>query len=85
MIQTKSGATCGADRVSELDQRLAEALNSSSYFPRRHAMKFRADRGCVTLQGRVSTFYEKQMAQEVLRRVDGVTQIENQLEVASWT
>jgi osmotically-inducible protein OsmY len=36
------------------------------------------------LQGVVGTFFQKQMAQEALRRVDGVQQIENNLEVA-WS
>jgi osmotically-inducible protein OsmY len=37
----------------------------------------------VRLQGTVGSFYQKQMAQELLRRVDGVERIENQLQV-SW-
>ncbi len=39
--------------------------------------------GLVRLEGTVGSFYQKQMAQELLRRVDGVQQIENQLQV-SW-
>ena len=37
----------------------------------------------VTLRGVVGTYYQKQMAQEVLRHVDGVFQITNELEV-NW-
>ncbi len=36
------------------------------------------------LRGTVKTYYHKQMAQEALRRVEGVDQIENQVEVA-WS
>ena len=39
--------------------------------------------GLVRLHGTVSSFHQKQMAQELLRRVDGVERIENQLQV-SW-
>jgi osmotically-inducible protein OsmY len=40
--------------------------------------------GQVTLRGTVGTYYQKQMAQELVGRVDGVTNVENHLEV-SWT
>ena len=36
------------------------------------------------LEGTVGSFYQKQMAQEVVRRLDGVQGIENQLQV-SWS
>lgn len=39
--------------------------------------------GLVRLQGTVGSFYQKQMAQELLRRVDGVQRIENHLQV-NW-
>lgn len=35
----------------------------------------------VTIQGTAQTFFEKQMAQEAIRRIDGVDAIENKLEV----
>jgi osmotically-inducible protein OsmY len=35
----------------------------------------------VVVRGVVSTYYEKQMAQETLLRVDGVESVENHLEV----
>ena len=37
--------------------------------------------GVVVLQGRVQSFHEKQMAQELIRRVDGVTVVVNRLVV----
>jgi osmotically-inducible protein OsmY len=37
----------------------------------------------VTLRGVVRTYFQKQMAQEVVRRVDGVDEICNELEVTS--
>ena len=37
----------------------------------------------MVLRGVVSSYYQKQMVQETLRRLDGVGHIENQLEV-NW-
>ena len=39
--------------------------------------------GRVVLKGSVSSFFQKQMAQEAIRRVDGVERIDNLLEV-NW-
>lgn len=39
--------------------------------------------GAVRLHGTVRSFFQKQMAQELLRRVDGVQRIENRLQV-NW-
>ena len=41
----------------------------------------RIDSGCLTLTGQVDSFFTKQMAQESLRGIDGITEINNQLEV----
>ena len=37
--------------------------------------------GCVVLKGTVPSFYQKQMAQESLRSVEGISEILNELEV----
>ena len=39
--------------------------------------------GVLTLRGRVSSFYLKQVAQTLIRRVDGVGEVNNRLDVAS--
>jgi len=39
--------------------------------------------GVLLLRGCVSTFYHKQVAQETAARVDGVTQVVNEIEVAA--
>jgi osmotically-inducible protein OsmY len=39
--------------------------------------------GVLLLQGRLSSFYEKQLAQETLRTLEGVDQIVNKIEVDS--
>jgi osmotically-inducible protein OsmY len=65
-----------------LESRLQEALACNPYFPRPN-IRVEAAAGRVTLKGTVSSYFHKQMAQETLRRVDGVEMIENLLEV-SW-
>ena len=37
--------------------------------------------GCVRLSGKVRSYYHKQLAQEAVRQVDGVEQVENDLVV----
>lgn len=39
--------------------------------------------GVLYLHGQLNTFYQKQMAQEVVRRMDGVATVVNQIEVVS--
>jgi osmotically-inducible protein OsmY len=69
------------------EQRLQEsiqtALSTNPYLPGKR-VSCRTDRGQVTLSGKVSSYFQKQMAQETVRRLDGVQQIQNLLEV-NWT
>ena len=44
-------------------------------------LRCEAAEGHVVLRGTVRSYYQKQMAQEMLKTVDGVDTIENQLEV----
>ena len=39
--------------------------------------------GRVVLRGKVGSYFEKQMAQESLRNLDGVSEVSNELEV-TW-
>ena len=55
-------------------------LNKTPYWSGKN-LQMESRGGRVTLRGVVGTYYQKQMAQEVLRRVDGVYQISNLLEV----
>ena len=66
-----------------LQERIENALTSNPYVPGKR-VRCRTDRGQVTLSGMVSSYFQKQMAQEAVRRLDGVRQIENLLEV-KWT
>ena len=38
--------------------------------------------GVLTLRGRVSSYYLKQVAQELIRQLDGAEEVNNRLEVA---
>jgi osmotically-inducible protein OsmY len=66
-----------------LQRRVEIALARSPYVARKK-LRFESEEGRVTLHGTVDSFFQKQMAQEVVRRLDGVDSIENQLEVC-WS
>ena len=68
---------------SPLVDRVHSALQSSPYVGLGR-LRIEAQEGAIRLQGRVGTFFHKQMAQEIVRRLDGVERVENLLEV-SWT
>jgi osmotically-inducible protein OsmY len=65
-----------------LFEKIHEALTSNPHVPSR-AVSVEAADGRVVLKGSVRSFFQKQMAQEAIRRVDGVESIENLLEV-NW-
>ncbi|HEY4235223.1 MAG TPA: BON domain-containing protein [Lacipirellulaceae bacterium] len=58
------------------------ALSTSPYVPNRQ-VRVEANDGRVVLKGNVGSFFQKQMAQEAIRRIDGVQLIDNLLEV-TW-
>jgi osmotically-inducible protein OsmY len=68
--------------ASKLDTLITSTIEKSPYLKSRN-LRFETQEGRVVLRGTVSSYYHKQMAQEVLRRVDGVEQVENHLEV-NW-
>jgi osmotically-inducible protein OsmY len=65
-----------------LFDRIHEALMSNPHVPAPQVRVEAAD-GRVVLKGSVRSFFQKQMAQEAIRRVDGVQRIDNLLEV-NW-
>jgi len=57
-------------------------LSRSPYFAGRNfEVDFREND--VILRGVVRTYYQKQLAQELVRKIEGVHQIDNQIEVIS--
>jgi osmotically-inducible protein OsmY len=63
-----------------LDHRAHAALERNPYLMGRR-LCFETDEGRVTLHGVVQSYFQKQMAQEAVRRIDGVEEIFNELEV----
>lgn len=68
--------------LAELNQRVLVALESNPHLPRR-MLRIETHEGRVVLRGTVQSYYQKQMAQEMLRGIDGVGSIDNRLEV-TW-
>jgi osmotically-inducible protein OsmY len=67
---------------STLDSLISKAIDKNPHLRRRN-LRFETEQGRVVLRGVVNSYYQKQMAQEALRWVEGVDRIENQLEV-NW-
>jgi len=67
-----------------LVQRLDSAIKGNPYLTG-HQVFCSEEGGTVILQGRVRSYYQKQMAQEALRNLEGVERIVNDLEVEWMT
>ncbi|MEM6331031.1 MAG: BON domain-containing protein [Planctomycetota bacterium] len=65
-----------------LVQHVQSILTGSPYLESTH-LRVEAEGGAIRIHGNVGTFFEKQMAQEAVRRIDGVDRVENLLEV-NW-
>lgn len=63
-----------------LDTLLQTAFDKSPYFTRRRPT-VETSGGRIVLRGRVGSWYQKQMAQEVVRSLQSLAQIDNELEV----
>ena len=63
-----------------LVQRLDSAIKGNPHLTG-HQVFCYEEAGTVILQGRVRSYYQKQMAQEALRNLEGVERIVNDLEV----
>jgi osmotically-inducible protein OsmY len=63
-----------------LSDKVSTALKRNPYLSGRK-LRFETEQGRVTLRGVVRSYFQKQMAQEALRHVDGVREIFNELEV----
>jgi osmotically-inducible protein OsmY len=63
-----------------LATRITSAMQEHPHLRQRN-LRFEANEGNVVLRGTVRSYYHKQMAQEALRRLEGVERIENHLEV----
>jgi osmotically-inducible protein OsmY len=63
-----------ADADLDLGQRVKAVLRQPGY-ARHKALEVDIERGVVRVQGRVPTFYLRQIAVELIKRVAGVTQV----------
>ncbi len=63
-----------------LVDRAKTALVNNPHLSHR-SVRLEAQEGRITLHGVVRSFYQKQMAQESLRGLEGLERIENQLQV----
>jgi osmotically-inducible protein OsmY len=63
-----------------LAARVDQALQTNPYVSGR-LLRFETEGRRVVLKGNVKSYFQKQMAQEVIRKVPGVEEIDNCLEV----
>jgi osmotically-inducible protein OsmY len=65
---------------SSLADRVDQAMQTNPYMNGR-TLRFETDGGRVVIQGAVRSYFQKQMAQEIIRRIEGVEEVDNCLEV----
>lgn len=65
---------------AQLMDRAQAALEQHPHLARKQ-LRLQARQGRLILNGVVGSYYQKQLAQEALRKIDGVESIENRLEV----
>ena len=70
-----------SDNASLLQDRIDSAIQDSPHLAG-YTLHIEMRPGRIVLRGVVRSYYQKQIAQEVVRVVDGVGRIENQLRVA---
>jgi osmotically-inducible protein OsmY len=69
--------------ASNLESLVSSAFERHPHLKRRK-VHFETHAGRVVLRGTVSSYYQKQMAQEAVRRLQGVEGVDNHLEV-DWS
>ena len=68
--------------VSNLPTRIAQQRIKSSKYAEVRSIHCEAHAGILLLRGKVSSYYLKQVAQEVVRSVKGIEAIANRVEVS---
>jgi osmotically-inducible protein OsmY len=66
--------------LETIEEAATECLAKSPYHDVRNA-SCEYDHGTLFLRGRLRSFHQKQVAQEAVAKVQGVTQVVNQIEV----
>ena len=78
-MQSKNLLPC-EELDCDLVQRVKRFLHQKGYAPHR-TLEISVERGKVMVQGRVPSFYLRQIAVECIKRVAGVTQIVDRIDV----
>jgi osmotically-inducible protein OsmY len=71
-----------SDAATPLAVRIDSAIHGNPYLVG-HTVRIEMRPGRVVLRGVVPSYYQKQIAQEVVRSVEGVERVDNQLQV-NW-
>lgn len=77
-IERKRGRS---DRSEEVVKEAQACLEQSAYSLLRQVL-VEYERGVLFLRGTLPNYYHKQLAQEAVRRVDGVAHVVNEIEVS---
>ena len=70
------------DANRDLERRVKNYLEAR-HVPGLRCLSVQANAGVVTVSGRVLTFYEKQLCNQCIRRVAGVLELVNAVDVAN--
>ena len=62
---------------------IAEARFRANSHTSLRGIACKVERGVIVLEGHLSTFFQKQLAQEIVANIEGVVQVVNQIEVVS--
>ena len=80
LSKVKNVTIQNADQIICLEDRAQDVIDQNPYLTRRK-LRCEAKEGHVVLKGTVRSYFQKQMAQESLRKLDGLVSIDNCLVV----
>ena len=81
MIPTMQRPRRRGDSFDKVAEEVRKALQRTPY-PLLRKLYFEYERGIVILRGKLHSYYHKQLAQEAVRGVHGVTRVVNEIEVS---
>ena len=82
-FERQNDAECQSECDSLIEQAIREKWHQSG-FSRFRNLKVGVRNGKVQLRGRLESYYYKQMAHSLIRAIDGITQIDNDILVQSF-
>lgn len=81
MISTIQRKRCREDNSEEVVREVRGALQRNPY-PLLRTLFVEYEGGVVVLRGKLPNYYHKQLAQEAVRGIEGVTHVVNEIEVS---